>query len=450
MEILIMTKTKTIEEYSAVVTLDFGMTSLTSRISKNIDDDIIGVENVRGNMMTQFRALCDIIESLPTGSLILGEDSHIGTERKELSLSQPFSKNLLEYIYDLCEQLGHHLRLFPQKSTPKAIAFTHQLFGGSAYKDSSKSEKVKIEKGDAIDPFSLFTYIKHRPTVLETLKHPTKVWEYSDAQKAAHEMVKYCNRDANLARAFIKDDGELASYMDESDTIIPFIKDVLFPNLLNTWNKKQLSIIVKNVDKLYYGSTSKKNGYKKGDLNWKQVNMVQLYSMCLTVMEPNGNPRLAKHTGDIAGRGFTKKWLMRNTPFHYRGGVIASNEKKWGFKAWVQAECFTDRGEHKVPLLDKSGNPILTPAGNPKKARVLKDPNIDLTRKVAVEEDKKIVQKTVSPGRFNEAEQDFFQKNRSFYSLTWLQGRQLAKKLYLEHFAENYENTRNSYDLVEV
>jgi hypothetical protein len=445
-----MTKTKKFEEYSSIITLDFGMTGFTDRTSKDIDDDIIGVKHIRGNMMTQFRALCDIIQSLPTGSLIVGEDSHIGTERKELSLSQPFSFNLLEYIYDLCEELGHHLRLFPQKSTPKAIAFTQQLFSEGAYVDSSKSSKIKIEKSDSIDPFSLFTFIKHNPTALETLKHPTKSWKYSDEQQAAHEMVKYCNRDANLARAFIKDDGELASYMDDSDAIIPFIKDVLVPNILSTWNKKQLSIIIKNIDKLYYSSSSKKYGYQKGDINWNQVIMVQLYSMCLTIMEPNGNPRLATHTGDIAGRAFTKKWLIRNTPYHYRGGVIASNEKHWGFKAWVQAECFVDRGEHRIPLLDKNGNVVLTKRGNPKKVKVLKDPNIDLTRKVGVEEDKKIVQKTVTPGRFNEAEKDFFQKNRSFYSLTWIQGRQLAKKLYLEYFAENYENARNSYNLAEV
>lgn len=443
-------KTKKFEEYAAICTLDFGMNQLTKRVSSGLDDDVVEVEVIRGSSSKLFDSMAGTMRKLPTGSLITGEDSHIGTMRTDLSLSQPFTDDQLEFLYDLAEELGHHLRLLPQKSAPKVIAFTQELFPDGAWKDSSKTEKVEIEKSDSIDPFSWHTFLKHHPEVLAASKHPTKVWEYTDAEKAGHKMLKYLNRDANLARAYLNDDGDKGAYTDETDVIIPFLKNVFFPHLAANLTKRQLSVIVKNVDKLYYGSGSKKWGYKKGDINWNQVNVVQLYSMCLTVMERNGDPRLAGHTGNIPGRRFILDKILKAKAFHFRGGVIRSSQKHWGFKPWVKAECFVDRGEHKVPSLDKDGNPVLTPKGKPKKVKVLKDPNIDLTRKVKVKNNEgKLESKTVSPGRFNAAETAFFKKNRSFYDLTWIQCRQIAKSLYLEHFAEQHESCREKfvYDL---
>ena len=436
-------QTKKFDEYAAICTLDFGMNQLTKRISSGLDDDVIAVDTVRGSATRLLEEMITTIRNLPPGSLITAEDSHVGTERTELSLSQPFTAEQLEYIYDVAEECGHHIRLLPQKSAPKVIAFTQELFNKGAWEDQSKTTKIEITKSDNIDPFSWYVFLKHHPEVLAASKHPVKVWEYTDAEKAGHEMLKYLNRDANLARAYLNDEGDKGAYTDESDVIIPFIKNVFFPYLLKNWTKRQLSVIVTNVDKIYYGSSSKKYGYKKGDINWNQVKVVQLYGMCLTVMEKNGDPRLASHTGDIPGRRFILDKILKAKAFHFRGGVIRSSQKHWGFKPWVKAECFIDRGEYTVPLLDKNGDPVLTKAGNPKKTKVLKDPNIDLTRKVKVKNNEgKTESKTVSPGRFNAAETAFFKKNRSFYDLTWIQGRQAAKRLYLEHFAEQYDLAR--------
>ena len=69
----------------------------------------------------------------------------------------------------------------------------------------------------------------------------SRIWEYTDAEKAGHEMLKYLNRDANLARAYLNDEAE-GAYTDESDVIIPFIKIVF--SILNNWTKFMMNLVI--------------------------------------------------------------------------------------------------------------------------------------------------------------------------------------------------------------
>ena len=61
------------------------------------------------------------------GYAIIVEDAHLGVPRGPTSLAQPFSKEQHFKFYEDCRENNIILRLFPQKSTPRAAAYATNI-----------------------------------------------------------------------------------------------------------------------------------------------------------------------------------------------------------------------------------------------------------------------------------------------------------------------------------
>ena len=65
----------------------------------------------------------ELYKKLPEGSTLVSENSHLGTPRRKRSLSQPFTAEQLLGFYENCNNNNISIKLFPQKSTPRALGF---------------------------------------------------------------------------------------------------------------------------------------------------------------------------------------------------------------------------------------------------------------------------------------------------------------------------------------
>ena len=82
------------------------------------------------NMVTviSHEEVLNLHDTLPEGSTLVCEYSHLGYSRREKSLSQPFTAEELLGLYKDLKDNGITLKLFPQKSTPRVIGLVNELY----------------------------------------------------------------------------------------------------------------------------------------------------------------------------------------------------------------------------------------------------------------------------------------------------------------------------------
>ena len=266
---------------------------------------------------------------LPKDSLLVTEYSHGGCPQKELSLSQPFTAEQLLDWYDKLEEAGITLKLFPQKSTPRALTYGYYVLG--LFNDIDFEDV----KDDLRDPVMIYHFLQDHPLV--SMMNPPTHFDTDPRLEEAWSMKGNMNRICNYARQFKADNYEVhesgyilpeAEYRIPDDGIIDFI--------LNNMDEfyDELSPTARDVFGIH------KN--KKGEIQvstkkqWK-IQMPQMYSVLSTLMNQKGDGELSPRprTGDLAGWAFVKRLLLCMTPFHLRGGVAASNYKHHGMKNWI-------------------------------------------------------------------------------------------------------------------
>ena len=132
---------------------------------------------------------CDIIthsevlalpDTLPEGSTLICEYSHLGCQRTEFSLSQPFTADELLRLYSELEDKNITLKLFPQKSTPRACSYAN------------------LPKSDESDPKSIYILTRDFPQI--SMMNPPKTFEEHPKRLEAYDYKNYTSKYINMAR----------------------------------------------------------------------------------------------------------------------------------------------------------------------------------------------------------------------------------------------------------
>ena len=272
----------------------------------------------------KLKDVLNLPDKLPKGSFVVSEFSHLGCERTEFSLSQPFTRDLLLGLYQDFEEKGIKFRLFPQKSTPRACA--HAGLG----------------KSDSNDPKSIYILMKDFPKIVDSLMKPPKTFDLNPIRAESYEFVKYTNMYINKARR------EKPKYFnDQCSRKIRKWLDALASSMSDT--AKDCFGLTDNSKYV----TSRKGEYKKGDWKMSDVKIQALYAIACTIIHPDadvGPLRLRAGTETLPGWAFIKRYVFKMTPYHLKGGVARSNLYYHGMRNWIIAKA----QENEITLRKKS------------------------------------------------------------------------------------------------
>lgn len=234
-----------------------------------------------------------LAQTLPSDSLVICENAHLGVPRTEKSRSQPFTAEQLLELYNGFAEKNITLKLFPQKSTPNACSYSG------------------LEKSDLNDPKSIYTYWQSHPNI--SMKNPPSSF-YEDKKRLAS--YKYKSKTDDLINAERRSD---VAYSE--DGCSQWIRSNIY-EIANRLSEPA-KIIFKLTEKSKY-KTNCKTG-KKDEYNFNKVKMNALYAVACTLLDDEGNIRIRPETENMPGWGYVKRYVLKFTPFHQKGGVARSN-----------------------------------------------------------------------------------------------------------------------------
>lgn len=245
------------------------------------------------------------------GYAFVGEDAHFGVPRTNKSLAQPFTAPQLQSFYELCRENDVILRLFPQKSTPRAKLYS------------------KLEKSDLDDPKSIYKLVLDFQEI--KLKIPKMFFESTAVQREGYRMKSKLNKVLNYAR-----------YGDYSDKNADWLEDNM-EELISRLSEDAKKCFNLDESTCRYKVSSEKKGFKAGDLNFKKISKPQLYSILASIQGSIDEESLdilptkiiRNSTGDLPSWTFAKKHLFCFSPFHQKGGVARSNLYYHGKRNWI-------------------------------------------------------------------------------------------------------------------
>ena len=258
--------------------------------------------------------LLSLPSSLEGGSTLIGEYSHFGCPRRELSLSQPFTEQELLVWYRDLKQNNVQLKLFPQQSTPRACVYT---FGYEV--DELGNRRVK--KSDETDPIAIFNLVRDFPNT--SLMNPPASFAEDKLREEGNFWKSKTNAILNEARTSYQNKG----FEDANTTWLNENLDVIATQLSPTTKS------VFGLDKVY------KVGKLKGELKRTQMRVPQLYSVLSLMRTHQGELRKRELTSALPGWKFIKRYVLCMSPCHFKGGVGRSNLYWHGLRHWVIARA---------------------------------------------------------------------------------------------------------------
>ena len=241
---------------------------------------------------------------LPSNSQIVVENAHMGVERTEKSLSQPFFANQLVDFYDAVESNGQKLWLFPQRSTPRACGY------------------ADLPKSDMTDPKSIYILLSDFPEIC--MRKPRRTFGASPRRREQWEFKEWTNLYCNRARA------ESPKYtLDECSKYLISSLEYLNENLSDEARDFFGFTYITgagNLTQSKWTNRCKDPEKVAGEWQWNgKIKNAALYSIAVTLVDPEtGHPRTRPHTGEMAGKNYIKNGVFCMSPEHYRGGVARS------------------------------------------------------------------------------------------------------------------------------
>ena len=264
---------------------------------------------------------------LEAGSTLVGEYAHFGCPRKELSRAQPFTEDQLLKWYNDLRANNITLKLFPQQSTVRACI---SAFGVKKVKENGKLVK-KVTKGDNTDPEAIYKIIKKHSNI--SLMNPPKSFGFDKVGNEGIAFKVETDEVLNWARGAMP-----KGYMDEDDQNTKWFMEnsgYIYNNLSEATRE------IFEFAKYKVATTTKIGKFKKGDVKIGDLKIVQVMTVLALLKHPKfGNLRLREV--EINGRKqmpswkFIKKYVLRMSPFHLKGGVARSNIYYHGAKTYIR------------------------------------------------------------------------------------------------------------------
>ena len=269
------------------------------------------------------RQVLDLHKHLPRGSQLRCEYAHLGCPRKKRSKAQPFTEGELLNFYNNLRNTGIDLRLTPQQSTPRAI------------------NRSKLPKSDENDPKSIFLLLEEYPEI--SLMNPPMSFELSDKRQESYDWVEESNIILNNQR------GE--DYKEDNPLYLFVISNI--EKMFN--DHPILEECFSDEDKSRFKRNSKKrpDNQQSGNINPKGLKLNQIYAVLCQLMDEEGELRFREKTDELAGWGFIKRYSLKMTPFHLKGGVARSNLYWHGMRHYISKKSSADLGFTKKSFMAK-------------------------------------------------------------------------------------------------
>jgi len=243
----------------------------------------------------------------PKGTILVAEYAHLGCVRTEKSLAQVYDAETLQDFYRRAYSLGIDIRLFPQSQTPKARAQTGF-----------------IEKSDEADAKAIYAYLLQEPSVLRSLKRPSRSFIAEQWRLAGWSYKDTTNAMLNVARRF--------DYAIEGDQITTFVLDNLerFAQALPDDAKEIFGLLHRKKDGSFY---------KTGSTNGPQLS--KLYTLAALLLNDDGSLRYRPDTNKPPGISWLVRTQIAPSPCHHRGGIARSNVMWHGFRNYAISKMNT-------------------------------------------------------------------------------------------------------------
>lgn len=242
---------------------------------------------------------------LMPGDSIVIEEAHLRS-RERNSLAQPFTYEQLLQLKQKADGLFVTIKMFPQKVTPKA-----RTLAGVA------------EKNDINDVTAIWNYLQLNSNALSTLKlfSPVAVDDYRQRNGAKWKDRQELSEDVNAARNLGYEGDAIASWITSNlhqlySSLDDELRELLDMKLINKGRKNE---------RISYSAN-------------------RLYTVVATLLRPDGSLRLRSDVQKVPYWKYAKDAYFAMTPYHMRGGVVASNVKHhWRRAASDFRKCSKDR-----------------------------------------------------------------------------------------------------------
>jgi hypothetical protein len=254
------------------------------------------------------------ILNLPNNSVVVAEEAHL-TPRTKLSKAQPFTEEELVELSNQCKTKNIEVLGFPQRSTPRALDY---------HRNKNNLTEESFPKSDDNDPVAIKSFLTDFPsTKLSKVFSDSKIPQY--VRDESFTFTQDLNKHLNYARS--------DNYVGEDDLCANWILsniDKIAPNI----SKKSQTIF--GLNKKYKVN---RGNAKKGEINKGAIKMTQLYSVVATLVNFDGSFKKRTSTGELPGWMFIKRFVIKMTPFHQKGGVARSNLYHHGVKNYFKQQC---------------------------------------------------------------------------------------------------------------
>jgi len=265
-------------------------------------------------------------QELPAGSLVICEYAHLGCPRREKSLAQVFTEQELFRLYAEFRDNDIVLKLFPHQSTPRACSYS------------------QVVKSDFTDPKAIARLLQDFPEIMDSLMNPPKSFDLSNNREESYDWVEESNFELNRARAGEDKD----KYRDQDDHNHQFLVEHC-KEIYDELSEEARSAF----NFTLYKVANKNKGYQKGDVKINDLKLAAVFAVLVQLQDYDGNLRLREVTGELPGWKFVKRYAIKMTPFHFKGGVARSNLYHYGAKNWVSAKMAEELGVKKTYIKSK-------------------------------------------------------------------------------------------------
>jgi len=201
---------------------------------------------------------------LPSGSIIVGENTHFGCPKQKLSHSQPFTAEVLNVFHKEFKKHNITFLLFPEKLTPTARQYS----------------KIEV-KSDRNDTLAILNYINSGRCVTSFRKPVEDFGAEKFQVTEGNHYTAELNMYLNYARRF--------NYMADDDHISTWIKEIIH-EAVNYLTPEAQKIFGLDENSRYKKDNIKK-GIKKGDINFNKLKMCQIYPVAAVFKTYEGKIR---------------------------------------------------------------------------------------------------------------------------------------------------------------
>ena len=280
------------------------------------------------------------IPELQSGDTLVVECAHM-REAHAKTMAQAYIFDKLKELKQNADKLGIIVKLFPQKSTPKARKLyrgvnkeTEEEFHGfEVDKDeTAKFIKTYAMSPDEADTRSIAQFLLNDQNAFHSLKTfiPTKMKDFQNKSQHIFDYIQEANDDINPAKSSGYGlDPKKPWYEDEvSKWIKKYTVDggsSIFgytPTIVD-YLEKQYPNDYEELAKVLGLSIDKKSGKIKIE------NENRIYTLTTTILRRNGSLRYREDNGKVPYWKYVKAHLLGCKPYHMNQGVIASNYKHW-------------------------------------------------------------------------------------------------------------------------